>query len=86
MDVSVLAKKFQNFWKLRLEKDCKKFNQKSLVIISILQHLHQGVHGVEGYPVLQLVHSPGLSLRGVPLQTDPHSWQITIEMVLVQYY
>ena len=30
VDVSVLAKKFQNFWKLRLEKDCKKVQIKNV--------------------------------------------------------
>ena len=37
------------------------------------QDLHQGVHRVQEDFVLQLVHSPGLVLRGVSLQTDLHS-------------
>ena len=40
------------------------------------QHLHQGVHRVQEDSVLQLVHSPRLTVRGVSLQTDLHSWKI----------
>ena len=41
-----------------------------------LENLHQGVHRVQEDSVLRQVHSPGLSIRRVSLQTDLHSWEI----------
>ena len=44
-----------------------------------LENLHQGVHRVQEDSVLRQVHSPGLSIRRVSLQTDFHSWEVEID-------